>query len=207
MAYDKKVFTPVIRKEIRNLVPENKGHYTVYLPAYDDKRIIKVLRECNDVKWQVFSKHSGKKYRKDNISIFPVNNEEFIISMTQSTGILCGAGFETPAEALFLGKKLMVIPMKQQMEQQCNAVTLRELGVPVIKSLNADCLPKIKDWVSNGPTITIKYPDQTATIINQIFDEYFSRLSSTFILPGKKAYTVKELRKLSLRKILLQLAG
>src|ERR1035437_7577560 len=33
-AYDENIFTPVIRKEIREAVPVNKGHYTVYLPAY-----------------------------------------------------------------------------------------------------------------------------------------------------------------------------
>ncbi len=47
--------------------------------------------------------------------------------------MLCGAGFETPAEALFLGKKLMVIPMKGQYEQHINAASLKELGIPVLK--------------------------------------------------------------------------
>src|SRR5207302_6920181 len=41
--YDENIFTPVIRKEIRALQPMNLGHYTVYLPAYSDERIIKIL--------------------------------------------------------------------------------------------------------------------------------------------------------------------
>ena len=114
---------------------ENKGHYTVYLPAYDDKRILKVLRECKGVDWQVFSKHNKKVIKEKNIIIQPINNEAFIKSMATSEGVLCGAGFETPAEALFMKKKLMVIPMKGQYEQQCNAAALKEMGVPVIKNL------------------------------------------------------------------------
>jgi uncharacterized protein (TIGR00661 family) len=206
LAYDTRTFTPVVRQEVRNLVNENKGHYTVYLPAYSDERIIKMLTECDNVKWQVFSKHAGTNYREHNVSIFPIANEQFLLSMGTAEGVLCGAGFETPAEALFLGKKLMVIPMKHQIEQQCNAVSLRELGVPVIKSLKQDAIAKIRDWVASGPVITIKYPDQTEQIIEQLIEDFFSR-SCSFILPGKKAYTVRELRKLSLRKILLQLAG
>jgi uncharacterized protein (TIGR00661 family) len=42
--YDKKIFTPVIRGEIRNADTQDLPHYTVYLPAYDDGRIIKVLK-------------------------------------------------------------------------------------------------------------------------------------------------------------------
>ena len=55
--------------------------------------------------------------------------------MASSTGVLCGAGFETPAEALYLGKKLMVIPMKSQLEQFYNAASLKQLGVPVLKKM------------------------------------------------------------------------
>jgi len=50
------------------------------------------------------------------------------IVCSKATGVFCGAGFETPAEAMFLKKKLMVIPMKGQYEQQCNAAALEEIG-------------------------------------------------------------------------------
>ena len=55
----------------------------------------------------------------DNIIIRPVNNQDFVKSLSTCSGVICGAGFETPAEALFLKKKLLVIPMKGQFEQQC----------------------------------------------------------------------------------------
>ena len=133
--YESNIYTPVIRKQIRELQPENKGHYTVYLPAYSDKRIIKVLSECKETKWEVFSKHNKKVFKEKNIVVCPIDNESFIQSMASAEGVLCGAGFETPAEAMFLGKKLLVIPMKNQFEQHCNAAALKQLGVPILKSL------------------------------------------------------------------------
>lgn len=94
-----------------------------------------MLSKVKDVKWEVFSKHSRNSREEKNLNIKPINNEAFIKSMASSEGVLCGAGFETPAEALFLGKKLMVIPMKNQYEQHYNAAALMAMGIPVIKSL------------------------------------------------------------------------
>ena len=171
-AYDKNIFTPVIRSQIRNATITNKGHYTVYLPAYSDKKIIKVLSEIKGVEWQVFSKHSKKPYVEKNVIIFPINNDGFIKSMASSAGVLCGAGFETPSEALFLEKKLMVIPMKGQYEQQCNATALKKMKVPVLKKLKLSRLEKINKWVQSDKTIPVDFPDMTKEIVDEVFKKY-----------------------------------
>jgi predicted glycosyltransferase len=56
--------------------------------------------------------------------------------MIHSQGIITGGGFETPAEALFLGKKIMSIPIKGQYEQQCNAAALKTLGAKVLTDMD-----------------------------------------------------------------------
>jgi len=171
-SFDKNIFTPVIRQQVREEEVSNKGHYTVYLPAYDDKRLIKRLTEFSDITWDVFSKHNKKAFTQKNVTIQPIENKAFVRSMAQSAGVLCGGGFETPAEALFLKKKLMVIPMKNQYEQQLNAELLREMGVPVIKSLKPKHNDKILDWLQNGKVIKVSYPDNTQKILDLLFDEY-----------------------------------
>ncbi|MGZ4116587.1 MAG: glycosyltransferase family protein [Bacteroidia bacterium] len=173
--FDKNIFTPVIRKEILNLKPENKGHYTVYLPAYDDERLLKNLRKFKSTQWDVFSKHNKKTIVDDNITIQPINNEAFIKSMATCKGVLCGAGFETPAEAMYLKKKLLVIPMKTQYEQQCNAAALKAMGVPVIKSLKKKHHSVIKDWIEYGKIIPVDYPDVTEEIINLIIARHYKK--------------------------------
>jgi uncharacterized protein (TIGR00661 family) len=198
--YDTNIFTPVIRSEVRQQLISDEGHYTVYLPSYDDKRILKVLRECKHTKWEVFSKHNKKVIREKNITIVPINNEAFIASMAAATGVLCGAGFETPAEALFLKKKLMVIPMKGQFEQQCNAAALENLGVPVIKSLKTKHVEKIKKWIKSEERIEVDYPDITEDILNKILDQHLA-VPEEEIQPGKKVNSVGEFRKVVLRKI------
>jgi uncharacterized protein (TIGR00661 family) len=206
-AYDKKIFTPVIRGEIRNTDTQKLLHYTVYLPAYDGGRIIKVLKEIRDVEWEVFSKHTKKIYSKNNVHITPINNTAFIKSLVTATGVLCGAGFETPAEALFLKKKLMVIPMKGQYEQQCNAAALKEMGVPVLKKLKMSKAEKIIDWVTNGEIIEVDYPNITERIIDEVLKKHASTITHPFALPVKNSIPEKKLRQINLGNILHQIKG
>jgi uncharacterized protein (TIGR00661 family) len=199
--YDRNIFTPVIRNEIREIFSSNKKHYTVYLPAYDDKRIIKILSVFDKIKWEVFSKHNRKKFTKDNITIQPINNEAFIKSMASAAGVLCGAGFETPAEVMYMEKKLMVIPMKGQYEQQCNAAALKEMGVPVIKSLKKKYLAKIDAWLNYDDIISVNYENNTEEIIEMIFKNYPALLRETKAVIGETITTAKKLKTFSLTKI------
>jgi uncharacterized protein (TIGR00661 family) len=170
--YSGTTFTPVIRKEVREAEVSDKGHYTVYLPAYEDKILVKVLGKMPEVDWQVFSKHSQIPITVNNVEIKPVDHQNFLASLITSRGVLCGAGFETPAEALFMGKKLMVIPMQNQYEQHYNAAALKNLGVPVIKKLKTANIDKIMEWVQSEYRIEITYPDITDRIIHRIFEMY-----------------------------------
>lgn len=157
--FDQNIFTPVIRSRVREAAAADRGHYTVYLPAYEDSKLLPILSLFRKIKWHVFSKHTRTSYGVGRISVFPVNNEAFTTSMATATGVLCGAGFETPAEALYLNKKLLVIPMKQQYEQHFNAAALRSLGVPVMKKFKKKHLDVLKDWLESSRRVEVKYED------------------------------------------------
>ena len=176
--YDNNIFTPVIRTQIRYLDPTNDGHYTVYLPAYKDELLVKALTKFPQTNWQVFSKHNKSSIQVNNVSIRPIDNEAFIESLATSKGVLCGAGFETPAEALFLKKKLLVIPMKNQYEQACNAAALEVMGVPVIKNLKKKHHATIATWLEKGQVIDVYYPDITKNIIDLIIEEHLNKKKS-----------------------------
>ena len=206
--YDEHIFTPVIRGQIRYASPSDKGYYTVYLPAYSDERIIRILSQVPDIQWQVFSKHAKKSYSEKNIHIQCIANDLFIESMVHCRGVLCGAGFETPAEALFLKKKLLVIPMKGQYEQQCNAAALKKMGVTVIKSLKQKQLGKITDWISHPGTVPVDYPDITEQVIDQLLNEYKTqRMIHEAIHVGDAPYSLKKFRYLNFGKLLKQISG
>jgi len=171
-AYEPHIYTPVIRQQVRALAPQNEGHYTVYLPAFDEETLVSRLRYLSrSVRWEVFSKHSRQESEHGNVLVRPVSGSAFLDSLARSAGVLCGAGFETPAEALYLGKKLLVIPMKNQYEQACNAAALAAMGVPVAKSLKDKYLETIDEWLINCQPIPVDYPDNTGAILDKLLVE------------------------------------
>jgi uncharacterized protein (TIGR00661 family) len=174
--YSKNIFTPVIRRMIREANRIIKDHYIVYIPEYEDKKIVEVLQEIKDVQWQIFSKNAETITINKNIEIYPITEDGFVESMTTSCGVLCSAGFETPAEALFLGKKLMVVPIYNHYEQHYNAESLKAIGVPVIKKLKLKYVEKILDWVFSDYRIEINYPDHTDKLVTMIFESHIQNI-------------------------------
>lgn len=167
----KNVYTPIIRNEIRKTIVSNKGHYTIYLPSYDDEVIIRNIDRIKTIKWELFSRFTKRKIEIGNITILPINEELFIKSISTASGVISHAGFGVSSEALFLRKKLLVIPMKWQYEQFCNAAMLESMGVCVIDRLSNKFKDDLLNWIDSDMEIEINYPDQTEEIIENIIDE------------------------------------
>ena len=165
------IFPPVIRSSIRKAQSSVQPHYTVYLPAYSDEQIQHVLSGIPDVEWQVFSKHTKKEYLEGNIHFRPVSLEDFTESFLNCTGLICTAGFEGPAEAIYLGKKLCVIPMKKQYEQYCNAAFLKSMGIKVLDRFS-DSTPVLTEWIQKTESLHIEFPDITQDILEEILEKH-----------------------------------
>ena len=165
------IHTPVIRSEIRKMETGNQDHYTVYLPAYDAKFLSQQLQKT-DVEWHVFSKRAKTAYREGNVHIIPVDNESFNMSLANGRGLLTGGGFEGPAEAMYLGKKVMMIPMKGQYEQQCNALAASKLGVPVVHEINGHFHTELEKWLNLADSPKVNFPDETAQIVDAMVKKY-----------------------------------
>lgn len=170
--YDSFIHTPVIRNEVREMEISNKQHITVYLPAYGDDVLLKQFLKIPDIQFEVFSKHSKEAYKNKNVQVKPVLNTDFITSLASSNGLITNGGFESPAEASFLGKKVMCIPMANQYEQKCNAKAFQLMGGTRVKKIESDFHIITKDWLNNGKPIKVNYKNETAEIIEKIIHNY-----------------------------------
>jgi uncharacterized protein (TIGR00661 family) len=166
--YDDFIHTPVIRTQIRKNGLSNKGHITVYLPAYSDEHITAHLNRIPDMEWHVFSKHSKKAYYNNNVSIQPIHNTAFVESLCSSDGLITNGGFESPAEAMYLHKKLLVIPMNNQYEQLCNAKALKIMGATVVSEINSTFPLILKQWLEYGAPLKVNYYDKLENIIGNL---------------------------------------
>jgi len=138
--YDSNIYGPLLRDKIINANPEINDYYVVYLWNYSSEHIVSVLSQLQDYKFKVFDSQVNKKYTIENCEIIPTGDDIFFNAILNCKGVICGAGFELPAEVLYLKKKLYVIPIGNQYEQKCNAQALIEMGVDSNEILNKDYL-------------------------------------------------------------------
>lgn len=166
--YDSFILTPLLRPEIRNAYPSNRGHLTVYLPGFAESYLAPLLRRVSPKEVHLFSRFCTKQHVVDNVTVMPIAHTPFIESLISCDAFLAGAGFEGPAEALHLGKKLMVVPLGGQYEQRCNAVALARLGVPVISTVSDRTIDSIQQWAHSGEPLEINFPDILDEVIHRI---------------------------------------
>jgi len=183
--YDDFIFTPVIKKEILQAKPVIKDHITVYLSAYSDEAILKYFSRLKGFHFQVFSKQVPKPVTSGNVTFMPVNNRLFTESMINSAGVITGAGFETPAEALHLQKKLMVIPIRGQYEQLCNAAALERLGIKVLDKLDTSFTAEFYNWIESGAQRIITYNDTAPALVSNLLENYpYKHISLDLLYPN-----------------------
>jgi uncharacterized protein (TIGR00661 family) len=167
--YSSNIEFPIIRKSIRQLKPTNDGHYTVYLPSYSDEALISMFNHFTDIQWKIFSFNQKETKKIGHLTFHPIDNELFSYSLASCAGVITNAGFGTTSEAIYFGKKLCIIPIKKQFEQLCNAKALSTMGALQIKTLNEKSIDALRDWLINGQTLHIDYPDNTELLVNKIF--------------------------------------
>lgn len=98
----------------------------------------------------------------DTLTLHQLDGQKFLSMMAQCRGLVCTAGFESVAEAMYLGKPVQVIPVAGHFEQHCNAHDVVRAGtgswtsqfdLDTIASL-ADPRPTpdstFRDWVRHG---------------------------------------------------------
>ena len=164
--YDDFIFPPVIKEQVLHASPRNLDHICVYLPTIRTPLLIKAFNFFNKHRFQVFVPHISKIIQHGNVTLLPIQNELFTQSMIDAAGVITGGGFETPAEALFLGKKLLLCPINKHYEQQCNAVALEMLGIPVLWEFSSQNLTQmLKAWLTSDPILVrIEKNDLTQTL-------------------------------------------
>ncbi|MBX2921830.1 MAG: glycosyl transferase [Chitinophagaceae bacterium] len=166
--YDDFILPPVIKSEIWNARPTTGGYIAVYLPSYCDCEIKKFFSGLTHYRFHVFSKEVQYTTNHGHLSFIPVNKKAFNDSLVHCDAIICGAGFETPAEALHLNKKIMAMPIKGQYEQKCNAAALEKLGVKILPELPENFHTVFEEWYHHTQPLNIRFPYHASDIIQMM---------------------------------------
>ncbi|HTN39358.1 MAG TPA: glycosyltransferase family protein [Arachidicoccus sp.] len=171
-AYDDFIFPPVIKKEVWDAEPTNKGHITVYLPSFCDQELVQIFSKIEGAHFEIFSRQIQQITPHGNIKLIPVDKMLFNESLITCNGIITGAGFETPAEALYLRKKIIAIPIGGQYEQICNGAALAKLGALVLDKLEGNFPRRVENWLEGSTQSPVIKFQSTRGIVHRVMDVF-----------------------------------
>jgi uncharacterized protein (TIGR00661 family) len=170
-SYDKNIYNPIIKDEIINAFPIDNGHITVYLPQYSVSFLSPYLLAQSKFNFEIFTKEVKQPTNYKNLTLLPIDNKTFTNSLIQCHGIITAGGFETPAEALYLKKKLLSIPILNHFEQECNGAAMQKLGVTVIKKIDKNFNQVFTEWVQAENKTQFTLTHSTEEIVNLLMQK------------------------------------
>ena len=169
--YDQNIYNPIIKTEIIQANPINDGHITVYLPQYSIEFLAPYFLNQPKFHFEVFTKQVDRIICNQNITYYPINNEQFTSSLIRCYGITTAGGFETPAEAMFMNKKVLSIPILNHFEQECNGKALENMGVMVLDKIDANFTNHFEHWVENLQPISLSLKHSTQDIVDILINK------------------------------------
>jgi uncharacterized protein (TIGR00661 family) len=121
------VVPPILRNRLFEVDARRKdGDYIlayVLNPGYANeiKTSLRRTREAPQV--HVFCERADEMDTEGlNIRFYALNGDRFLEQMAEAQSVICTAGFESAAEARYLGKPLLMVPVRGHCEQFYNAI-------------------------------------------------------------------------------------
>jgi uncharacterized protein (TIGR00661 family) len=170
-SYDKNIYNPIIKDEIIQANPSDEGHITVYLPQYSMGYLTPFLHQQKGTHFEVFTKEVVQITNSKNITFYPIHNQVFTSSLIRCHGIITAGGFETPAEAMYLKKKILSIPILNHYEQACNAEAMRAMGVMVLKNMDEEFSAYFKKWLHDINKVHFQLTHHTKDIVQELISK------------------------------------
>lgn len=156
--FNQPILPPII--ETDDYIGMEQNATLVYLPFERSKDVLKVLNNFE----HRFVFHCGdiEPGQYHNVLVKGFSRQGFKDSLHSTNGVICNAGFELVSEALNLGRKIMVKPLKGQMEQSSNALAMTSLGLGL--STNSIDVKSIDRFLSQACLQQIHYSNVPALI-------------------------------------------
>lgn len=130
------VLPPLLRKSLFDLpLHRTEPFYLVYIvnSGYADA-VIRWHKAHPSVSlhcfWDRADAAPAEQY-DDTLTFHQLHDERFLKLMARCRGLVCTAGFESIAEAMYLGKPVQVVPVEGHFEQWCNAFDTVRAGAGI----------------------------------------------------------------------------
>ena len=181
--FNQTILPPFIENGLKNqdAVPTMKNTFLVYLAWEEQDQMISIL---NTIKGNEFIYYSSvdEEVQIANVTLKPFSNKHFKEDLIACNGLLTNAGFQLPAEAIYLGKKILCKPLLGQPEQEHNAKILKRLEhATVCAEFTKE---EIEMWIRNGKQKKEIYNESIDLMVEMIENpkkDFRSRISKLWI--------------------------
>ncbi|PIQ63744.1 MAG: hypothetical protein COV99_01560 [Bacteroidetes bacterium CG12_big_fil_rev_8_21_14_0_65_60_17] len=169
------VVPPILRREFFGLKPRRTEPPYLLVYLWRPELVGEIREWCEERPRSLvhcFLSHPQKKRDDqvlDNLVLHHLDDRLFLEKMAACSGIATTAGFETTAEAMYLGKPLLMVPT--HVEQQCNAMDATLLGggyasgtfdLERLEHFAPRDQSTFKAWVDRAPEIFVQALEEVA---------------------------------------------
>jgi uncharacterized protein (TIGR00661 family) len=146
------VVPPLLRQEVKKIVPVAGKSWLMYVTHYKlADQIISWAEKNKEITLDCFWDHPEKKEvfsPSKNLTFHPIDAEKYLAKMSICAGLISTAGFESVAEAMYLKKPVMMVPVPNHIEQMINAYDGEISGAGIAaKSFDLEIF---KDYLSHN---------------------------------------------------------
>ena len=150
------VSPPILRRQLFDLRPNPNGEFVLaYLlnHGYAEQIIAWHKKNPRTALHCFYDKPDAPPEDRydDTLTFHRLDGDKFLRMMAECKFVACTAGFESLAEAAWLGKPLFLVPVENHIEQEINAVDAVRAGLGVADtSFNLDRLSELPDRLENS---------------------------------------------------------
>ncbi|MBD1555521.1 glycosyltransferase [Vibrio sp. S9_S30] len=163
--FDQQILPPIVHIST-DLSDDADTSILVYLPFESLEDIQELLDRFGHQHFDCYHPSIETPHTLGNITFHPPSHERFQSSLKSCSGVIANGGFELPSEALTLGKKLLLKPLKGQFEQQSNVATLEYLGLA--SAMDYLDPTAVRNWLDEQSAEKVIYPDVAASMVSWI---------------------------------------
>jgi uncharacterized protein (TIGR00661 family) len=151
-----------------------QNHILVYMYFEEVSEIVRFLQPFGNFRFSVYASVPAEE-NHGNVIVKPFSHEGFRSDFRSARGVICNAGFELGSQCLTTSKRLMVKPLKGQVEQLTNALVLQQLGrATVIDRFDPAILGQ---WLEGPQHTPVCYPDVATPLALWLADHRKENLS------------------------------
>ena len=165
--FGQEILPPFLAKKIRNktIVSNTKSDIIVYVPWEDINDMIDILSKIENKNF-IYYFDTDKEQKVNNITIKPFSEKNFKKDLIENKYLITNAGFQLPAEALFIGKQILCKPLDGQPEQEHNGKILKDLCYATLCKKFDSVI--INSWLKVDTFVQKKFQDPLPLMIKMI---------------------------------------